>query len=71
MKIIMEEMIRMIEIFKMNYRGCCSNCLLSHGETDIYRIIEVKGYLEIELCKDCLSEFVKEINKAYSEMIGD
>lgn len=60
----------MIKISKMKHRGCCSNCLLSHGETNIYRV-EVKGDSVIELCKDCLSEFVKEINKEYLEMVGD
>lgn len=70
MKRIMEEVIRMVEISKTKYRGCCSNCLLAHGETDIYRI-EVKGDSMIELCKDCLSVFIKEINIAYSEMVGD
>ena len=70
MKIIMEEAIRMIKISKMKYRGCCSNCLLSHGETDIYRI-EIRGDSMIELCKDCISEFVKEINKACLEIVGD
>lgn len=66
----MEEVIRVIKISKMKYRGCCSNCLLAHGETDIYRI-EVKGGSMIELCKDCLSKFVEEINKEYSETVGD
>lgn len=66
----MEEAIRMVEISKTKYRGCCSNCLLTKEETDIYRI-EIKRETEIELCKDCLSEFIKEINEAYSEMVGD
>ena len=69
MKRIMEEVIRMIKISKMKYRGCCFNCLLTQTETDVFRI-DIEDGSEIEICKDCLSEFVKEINKAYSELIG-
>lgn len=32
--------------------------------------IEVKKEWVIELCKDCLSKFVEEINKEYSEKVG-
>lgn len=60
----------MVEISKMKYRGCCSNCLLTKEETDIYRI-EIKGETAIELCKSCLSKLVEELSKAYSEMVGD
>lgn len=66
----MKEVIRMVEISKMKYRGCCSNYLLTKEETDIYRI-EVKNETAIELCKSCLFKFAEELNKAYSEMVGD
>ncbi len=70
MKRIMEEVIRMIKISKMKYRGCCFNCLLTQTETDVFRI-DIEDGSEIEICKDCLSKFVEEINKEYSETVGD
>lgn len=60
----------MVRISKMKYRGCCFNCLLTQTETDIYRI-KVEDSSEIEICKSCLSEFVKEISKACLEIVGD
>lgn len=66
----MEEAITMVKSQKMKYRGCCSNCLLTKEETDIYRI-EIKNETAIELCKSCLSKFAEELNKAYSETVGD
>lgn len=66
----MEEAIRMVDISKMKHTGCCFNCLYAHGEADIYRI-EIEEERVFELCKDCLSEFVKEISKEYSEKVGN
>lgn len=35
----------------MKYRGCCSNCLLSHGETNIYKIkFKNRGYYIDKYC---------------------
>ncbi len=70
MKRIMEKAIKMIKISRMKYRGCCFNCLLTQTETDVYRI-DIEDGSKIEICKDCLSKFVEEINKEYTETVGD
>lgn len=59
----------MIEVWKMKYAGCCNECLSVLGEKDIYRI-EGKR-VKIELCKECFSEFIEDINKKYSELFDE
>lgn len=58
----------MVDIWKMKYAGCCNKCLSVQGEKDIYRI-ECNSF-KVELCKDCLPQFIEEINKKYSELFG-
>lgn len=57
----------MIEILKMKYRGCCDNCLATLEEKDIYSL-DAGGY-KIEMCKECLSEFVDEIKNVCPEVL--
>lgn len=55
----------MIEILKMRHRGCCDNCLATLEEKDIYSLDA--GGRKIEMCKECLAEFVDEIKNVCPE----
>lgn len=55
----------MIEILKMRHRGCCDNCLETLEEKDIYSLDAVR--CKIEICKECLDEFVDEIRNVCPE----
>lgn len=50
----------------MRHRGCCDNCLATLEEKDIYRLDA--GGCKIEMCKECLAEFVDEIKNVCPEV---